>query len=47
MRNILGGGAKLLIGGFNKSVALQPLSVQAQTGVNIAYGGAGLRLRAK
>lgn len=43
----LGGGAKLLIGGFKDSVALQPLSVQGQTGVNIAYGIAGLRLRAK
>lgn len=43
----VGAGAKLLIGGFKKSVALQPLSVQAQTGVNIAYGVAGLRLRAK
>jgi hypothetical protein len=43
----IGAGAKLLVGGFKKSIALQPLSVQAQTGVNIAYGVAGLRLRAK
>jgi hypothetical protein len=43
----IGAGAKLLIGGFKDSVALQPLSVQGQTGVNIAYGIAGLRLRAK
>ncbi len=43
----LGGGAKLLIGGFKKSFALQPLSVQGQTGVNIAYGIAGMRLRAR
>jgi len=43
----VGAGAKLLIGGFKKSVALQPLSVQGQTGVNVAYGIAGLRLRAK
>jgi hypothetical protein len=43
----VGAGAKLLIGGFKKSIALQPLSVQGQTGVNIAYGVAGLRLRAK
>ena len=43
----VGAGAKLLIGGFKKSIALQPLSVQGQTGVNIAYGIVGLRLRAK
>ena len=28
------------------AVALQPLRVQGQTGVNVAYGIAGLRLRA-
>lgn len=43
----VGGGAKLLVGGFKKSIALQPLSVQGQTGLNIAYGIAGMRLRAK
>lgn len=43
----VGAGAKLLIGGFKNSFALQPLSVQGQTGVNIAYGIAGLRLRAR
>jgi hypothetical protein len=43
----VGAGAKLLIGGFNKSIALQPISGQGQTGVNVAYGIAGLRLRAK
>lgn len=41
----VGAGAKLLVGGFKKSFALQPLSVQGQTGVNIAYGVSGLRLR--
>lgn len=43
----IGAGAKLLIGGFKKSIALQPLAVQGQTGVNIAYGVSGLRLREK
>jgi hypothetical protein len=43
----IGAGAKLLIGGFKKSYALQPLSVQGQTGINIAYGIAGLRLRGR
>ncbi len=40
----LGAGAKVLIGGNNKSVVLQPLSVQGQTGVNLAIGVTGLRL---
>ena len=36
---IAGGvGANLLLGGSKKSMALQPLSVQAQTGLNIAGG---------
>ena len=33
---ITGGGANVLGGGFQKSIALQPLSVQAQTGLNLA-----------
>ncbi len=43
----LGGGvgANALIGGSRRSVVLQPLSVQAQTGLNIAAGVAGLSLR--
>jgi hypothetical protein len=44
----VGLGANVLIGGSEKSVALQPLSVQAQTGLNLAAGVASLRLnRAK
>jgi Protein of unknown function (DUF992) len=35
----------VLIGGFKKSINLQPLSVQAQTGLNIAGGVASLHLR--
>lgn len=38
-------GANALIGGTNDSVALQPLSVQGQTGVNVALGGASLTLQ--
>ncbi|WP_342361269.1 DUF992 domain-containing protein [Terrarubrum flagellatum] len=34
----VGGGGKLLVGGNNNTVTLQPLSVQAQTGVNVAVG---------
>lgn len=38
-------GANALIGGFDKSIVLQPLSVQAQTGLNIAVGISSLTLR--
>lgn len=41
----IGGGAKALVGGNKNSVTLQPLSVQGQTGVNVAVGVAGLQLR--
>ena len=40
-------GANALIGGFEKSFALQPLSVQTQSGLNIAAGIASLDLRAR
>jgi hypothetical protein len=40
----VGVGANALVGGSSNSVVLQPLSVQAQTGVNIAAGVAELRL---
>src|SRR5260370_21314301 len=34
-----GASANVLVGGSDRTVALQPVSVQAQTGVNIAAGG--------
>jgi hypothetical protein len=37
-------GANALIGGSNRSVALQPLSVQGQTGLNVAAGIGSLEL---
>ena len=40
----IGGGANLLVGGFDQTITLQPLSVQGQTGVNLAVGVAGLSL---
>lgn len=40
-----GVGANLLVGGSDRTVTLQPLSVQAQTGVNIAAGVSNLELR--
>ncbi|MGE0628768.1 MAG: DUF992 domain-containing protein [Hyphomicrobiaceae bacterium] len=43
----VGGGANLLVGGSNKTVSLQPLSGQSQTGLNVAAGIKGLTLRAR
>jgi hypothetical protein len=37
-------GANVLVGGSNRSVALQPLSVQGQVGLNIAAGVSQLEL---
>ena len=39
-----GVGANVLVGGSHRSVALQPVSVEAQVGVNLALGVAGLTL---
>jgi Protein of unknown function (DUF992) len=41
----LGLGANALVGGSHRSIALQPLSVEAQSGINLAVGVAGLTLR--
>jgi hypothetical protein len=41
---VTGGGANLLVGGFKDSIALQPLSVQAQTGLNLAVAETSLDL---
>ncbi len=41
----IGIGANVLIGGFRQSINLQPVSVQAQTGLNVAAGIASLSLR--
>lgn len=41
----IGGGAKVLLGGSNNSIALQPVSVQGQTGLNLAVGVAELNIR--
>jgi len=40
-----GVGANVLLGGNRRTVALQPLSVQGQLGLNVAAGVAGLHLR--
>src|SRR5664279_3463838 len=38
-------GADVLVGGSNRTVTLQPVSVQGQAGLNLAVGVAGLELR--
>ena len=38
-------GANALVGGSNNSFALQPLSFEGQTGLNVAVGVVGLELR--
>jgi len=41
----VGAGANVLVGGSNKSITLQPVSMQVQTGVNVAVGVSTLELR--
>lgn len=41
----IGGGASLLVGKSAQTFTLQPLSVQAQTGVNLAVGVSEFQLR--
>jgi hypothetical protein len=40
----VGVGANALLGGFNHSITLQPLSIEGSTGLNVAAGVAGLTL---
>ena len=42
---IAGVGANALVGGSNRAIALQPVSVSGQIGLNVAAGVAGLDLR--
>lgn len=41
----IGGGANLLVGGSRDSIVLQPLSVQGQSGINLAVGVSNMSLR--
>jgi len=41
----VGGNANVLVGGSNSSITLQPLSLQGQTGLNLAVGVAAFELR--
>lgn len=40
----IGLGANVLVGGSDKSIALQPISISGQTGLNVAAGLASLTL---
>jgi hypothetical protein len=40
----VGGGGNFLVGGPSNAYALQPISVQGQTGLNVAAGVAGIEL---
>ena len=42
---VAGVGANVLVGGSNRTIQLQPLSVQGQAGLNVAAGVAGIELR--
>jgi len=42
----VGIGANALVGGSNRGIVLQPLSLSAQQGLNLAVGIAGLELKA-
>lgn len=42
----VGVGANVLLGGSNRAIQLQPLSIEGNTGLNIALGVAELNLRA-
>lgn len=39
-----GGGANVLVGGFDRSYSLQPISIQGQSGLNIALAATSLEL---
>ena len=41
----VGGGGNWLVGGSNNTIALQPLSLQGQVGLNVAAGLESLELR--
>jgi hypothetical protein len=42
---VAGVGANVLVGGSNRTVALQPVALQGQSGLNVAAGVAGIDLR--
>ena len=41
----LGAGANILLGGFNRTIALQPISLQGSIALNVVAGVSSLKLR--
>ena len=41
----IGVGANVLLGGFDKSIALQPVSIEGNTGLNVAAGIGAINLK--
>jgi hypothetical protein len=41
----IGGGGNILVGGSRRAIMLQPVSLQIQTGINLAVGVGRLQLR--
>ena len=42
-----GGGANVLLGGSSNSIALEPVSIQGEAGLNVAAGIASINLRSR
>jgi hypothetical protein len=42
---VVGGSANVLLGGFDKSITLQPISIEGNSGLNVAAGIGGLQLK--
>ena len=40
----VGAGANVLVGGFKNSIALQPITIEGQNGLNVAAGVAAMAL---
>jgi len=41
----IGAGANVLVGGFDQSIALQPVSIEGNTGLNVAAGIGAITLK--
>jgi hypothetical protein len=41
----IGAGANVLVGGFDRSIDLQPISIEGSTGLNVAAGIGAIRLK--
>jgi hypothetical protein len=41
----VGGGAHVLVGGFHRSIALQPISITGESGLNVAAGIGAISLK--